>query len=186
MFFLQLSEYKVCEKIASCPGSPYQSFKCMVGYKFHITMENTLVDGYVSEKLFNGALGGGIPIYFGAPDIGKYVNQHSFIHCNVSREVIDEMRAFYPRRSRPRPFLFKNSTSWPTDEELLSWADEYLRPQLEPCVKRVIELDNNDEDYISVLREPFIKKGDIMSGQYPLRGVALAYDLLRSPETILR
>ena len=131
----------------------------------------------------SGALGGGIPIYFGANDVGKYVNQKSFIHCNVSREVIDEMRSFYPRRPRPRPFLFKkNSTAWPTDEELISWADGYLRPQLEPCVKKVIELDNNDEDYLGVLREPFILNKDIMSGQYPLRGVALAYDILRSPE----
>ena len=67
------------------------------------------------------------------------------------------------------------------DEELLSWADTYLRPQLDPCVKRVVEFDNNDKDYISILREPFILNKDIMSGAYPLRGVALAYNLLRSP-----
>ena len=144
---------------------------------------------YSSPKMFfslllpfsqlSGALGGGIPIYFGASDIGLYVNTKSFIHCDVS---IEEMRSFYPRRQRPRPFLFKNS-SWPTDEELLSWADKYLRPQLEPCVKRVIELDSNDEDYMSVLREPFIKNEDIMSGQYPLRGVALAYNILKNAET---
>jgi len=62
----------------------------MVGYKFHIVMDNTLVDGYVSEKLFNGALGGGVPIYFGASDVGKYVNEKSFIHCNVNRSTIDD------------------------------------------------------------------------------------------------
>ena len=74
MFFLQLSEYESklicyvmplfslvvplltpveeCERITDCPGGPYTSFECMAGYKFHITMENTMVDGYVSEKLF--------------------------------------------------------------------------------------------------------------------------------------
>ena len=52
-FFLLLSEYRPCERITDCGvESPYEAFKCMVGYKFHITMENTLVDGYVSEKLF--------------------------------------------------------------------------------------------------------------------------------------
>ncbi|KAL7529486.1 hypothetical protein ACHAXR_002993 [Thalassiosira sp. AJA248-18] len=186
MFFLQLSEYKPCERITDCPsGDPYTGFKCMVGYKFHITMENTLIDGYVSEKLFNGALGGGIPIYFGASDVGKYVNEKSFIHCDVSREVIDEMRSFYPRRPRQgdRPFLFNYSSSWPTDKELLSWADKYLRPQLDPCVKRVVELDSNDEDFMSVLNEPFILNKDIMSGVYPLKGVALAYNLLRNLDT---
>ncbi|KAL7537627.1 hypothetical protein ACHAXR_007973 [Thalassiosira sp. AJA248-18] len=186
MFFLQLSEYKPCERVTDCRiSNPYKAFRCMVGYKFHITMENTLMDGYVSEKLFNGALGGGIPIYFGASDIGKYVNKKSFIHCDVSRKVIDEMRSFYPRsqQKRPRPFLFKNSSSWPTDEELLSWADKYLRPQLDPCVKRVVELDSNDEDFMSVLNEPFILNKDMMSGAYPLRGVALAYNLLTSLDT---
>ena len=47
-------------------------------------------------------------------------------------------------------------------------------------MKRVVELDNNDEDYISILREPFILNNDIISGAYPFWGVALAYNLLRS------
>ena len=97
------------------------------------------------------------------------MNQNSFIHCDVSREVIEKMRLFYPRTGvRPRHFLFKNSPSWRTDEELLSWADTYLRPQLKPCVKRVVELDSNDEDYMAVINEPFILNQDIMSGAYPL------------------
>ena len=137
VFFLQLSEYKPCERITNCPEiSPYNAFKCTMGYKFHITMENSQVEGYVSEKLFNGALGGGVPIYFGANDIGRYVNDLSFIHCSVSKSVIEEMRSFYPRRPRPRPFLFNFSSTWPTEEEMLSWANGYLRPELEPCVKK--------------------------------------------------
>ena len=52
MFFLQLGRYKPCERIQECPGNPFMSFKCMAGYKFHITMENTLLDGYISEKIF--------------------------------------------------------------------------------------------------------------------------------------
>ena len=116
--------------------------------------------------IHSGALAGGIPIYFGATDIGKYVNHNSFIHCNVSRNVIEEMGSFYPRRPPPRPFLFQNSSSsslssWSTDEELISWADMHLRPQLDPCVKRVVKLDTNDEKYMAVLREQFILNKDI-------------------------
>ena len=76
LFFSQLSEYKPCERVTGCPGNPDTTFHCMVGYKFHINMDNTQIDGYVSEKLFNGALGGGVPIYFGAPDVGNYVNEN--------------------------------------------------------------------------------------------------------------
>mmetsp|Transcript_33169 Transcript_33169/g.71666 ORF Transcript_33169/g.71666 Transcript_33169/m.71666 type:complete len:564 (+) Transcript_33169:92-1783(+) len=186
MFFRQLSKsYKPCERVTNCSGNPYMSFKCMVGYKFHITMENTNLDGYVSEKLFNGALAGGIPIYFGASNVGKYTNKKSFVHCDVNKTILEEMRSFYPRTSRPRHFLFNrsaSSSSWPTDEELYTWADGYLRPELEPCVRRVMELDGNDELYEATLREPFLLDGDIMSGAYPLRGVMLAYNLLSSSE----
>jgi hypothetical protein len=38
MFFLQLSEYKPCDRILDCPGGPYGNHKCMKGYKFHVTM----------------------------------------------------------------------------------------------------------------------------------------------------
>lgn len=41
MFFLQLSEYKPCERITDCPGGPYGNYKCMKGFKFHITMVST-------------------------------------------------------------------------------------------------------------------------------------------------
>ena len=57
MFFKQLNEYKPCERVKDCPGNPFTAYECFSGYKFHITMENSLVDGYVSEKLFNGILG---------------------------------------------------------------------------------------------------------------------------------
>ena len=189
VFFRRLSEYKPCEGVVNCLGNldPYNSFKCMVGFKFHINMENTLINGYISEKVFNGAMAGGIPVYFGAPDIAKYVNIRSIIHCAVSREVIEEMRSFYPRTGeQPRYFFFNNRTTsspWPTDEELFAWVDNYLRPQLEPCVKRVIELDKNDTAFREVLDEPFITNKDIMSGEYPLRGVVQAYNVLKNWNT---
>lgn len=75
----------------------------------------------------------------------------------------------------------ENGTS-PTDKELLDWADGYLRPHLEPCVKRVIELNTNDNAFREVLDEPFISDNDIVSDVYPLRGVASAYNLFRKWE----
>jgi hypothetical protein len=182
LFFIHLSRYKPCENLKAsggCPGSPLDAYKCYVGFKFHISMENTQLDGYVTEKLVNGALGGGVPIYFGALDVGKYFNPKSFVHCNVDQSVIEEMRTFFPRDQK-KGRLITAFTEWPTNEDLISWADGYLGEDLERCVKRVIELDSNDEEYMAVLNEPFILKPDIMSGVYPLRGVVLAYNLLSS------
>lgn len=128
----------------------------------------------------NKIISTGIPIYFGASDIDRYFNPNSFIHCNVPREKVEMMRSFYPRGQRPRPFLFKND-SRPTDAELLVWADEHLRKELEPCVNRVVELDKNDSLYYGMLKERFIVNPDIMSGVYPIRGVLLALRFLTNP-----
>ena len=178
-FFRQLGEYKPCERLMKCPGNPHTAYLCFSGYKFHITMENTLVDGYVSEKLFNGALDGGIPIYFGASNVGSYINEKSIVHCNVNRSVIEEMRLFYPRTQKSkRTFVFNHTAYWPTEEELWEFANGYLRKELETCVRRVIELDTNDTAYREVLDEPFILNHDIMNGMYPLRGIERALDAL--------
>jgi hypothetical protein len=88
------------------------------------------------------------------------------------------MRSIYPRTHWPHCFKFNYTLTWPTDKEILSWADGYLNRELEQCVKRVINLDSNDEEFVTVLNEPFITRRDIMNGDYPLRGVALAYNLL--------
>jgi hypothetical protein len=66
MFFRQLSEYKPCTRITDCGGNPY-------------------------NPIFNRALGSEIPIYFGAQDVGSFINPQSFVHCNVSRSVIEEI-----------------------------------------------------------------------------------------------
>ena len=108
-------------------------------------------------------------------------NDSAFIHCNVNRSVIEEMRLYYPRGKKPREFLFSNSTR-PTNDELWAWADGYLRPELESCVQRVIELDRNTEKYLKMLREPFVVNNRVMSGEYSGRGVSLALDFLGSDE----
>ncbi|KAL7460002.1 hypothetical protein ACHAXS_000472, partial [Conticribra weissflogii] len=185
IFFREISKrYKPCECIEECPGNPYDTaFKCLIGSKFSINMENTQIDGYISEKIFNGAMAGGVPIYFGAPDVGRYLNTRSFVYCNVSHGVIKEMRSFYPRTKRPRRFYFHNRTKkspWPTDEELFEWAEGYLLPELDSCIERVMELDKDDNLYLEVLNEAFITNPDIMSGEYPFRGVMRAYEFARN------
>lgn len=90
------------------------------------------------------------------------------------------MRAFYPRAPRPRPFLFENNP-FPTNEQLLDWADRHLRKELEPCVEQVIALDKDNQMYDAMLKQKFITNPDIMSGVYPMRGVALAHSMLSNP-----
>jgi hypothetical protein len=43
-------------------------------------MENSRGGAYITEKITHGLLAGTIPIYWGARDVAKYLNEDRFIH----------------------------------------------------------------------------------------------------------
>lgn len=61
---------------------PRPKLDLLNNYKFNLCFENTLSDGYVTEKLFEAKLGGCIPIYWGDEACKKDFNPASFIYAN--------------------------------------------------------------------------------------------------------
>ena len=64
--------------------------------KFAITMENTSIDHYITEKLINGFRAGIIPVYWGSPHISEHFNTKRFLILEDDTEtsinaVIDRM-----------------------------------------------------------------------------------------------
>jgi hypothetical protein len=51
-------------------------------YKFVFVCENSLADGYITEKIFNVFFAKTIPIYWGSEKIYNYINKDSFICLN--------------------------------------------------------------------------------------------------------
>lgn len=71
-------------------------------YKFAVCFENTALPGYVTEKIIDCFVAGVIPIYWGAPDIEKYIPLGTFIdmrdlptwhHLEEVMELIDSQKA---------------------------------------------------------------------------------------------
>jgi hypothetical protein len=63
--------------------APFSSpeFLQFVGqYRCVLTMENSRGGAYITEKITHGLLAGTIPIYWGARDVAKYLNEDRFIH----------------------------------------------------------------------------------------------------------
>lgn len=55
-------------------------FRNIIGqYKFVLSLENSRVDAYVTEKITHGLLAGIIPVYWGAPRVSDYFNKDRFI-----------------------------------------------------------------------------------------------------------
>jgi hypothetical protein len=67
-------------------------FRKVIGqYKFVLSLENSRVDTYVTEKITHGLLAGNVPIYWGAPRVGDYFNKERFIELrDTSDAAIDE------------------------------------------------------------------------------------------------
>jgi hypothetical protein len=48
-------------------------------YAFSICFENSVLRGWVTEKIFDCLAAGTVPVYWGAPDIGELVDPQTFI-----------------------------------------------------------------------------------------------------------
>ena len=72
-------------------------------YKFALVMENTNVDGYVSEKIADAFMAGTIPIYYGTHDIFKIFNRNAFVFYDIKQAqfAIDQVE-----------YLTKNHTEY--------------------------------------------------------------------------
>jgi len=52
-------------------------------YRFCLVMENSKVDGYITEKILNAFLAGCIPIYYGTNEIFRIFNRDAFIYYDI-------------------------------------------------------------------------------------------------------
>lgn len=179
--------YIIPESVSRCSSDlgDIGTFICMKPYKFSITMENTLFDGYMSEKIFNGIFANTVPIYFGLPDIEQYnINLDRFIYCNVSKSKLIKMRTM--QKQHGKIWLFEDGNESPSDEELIKWAYDELRDELQPCVDRVIELDKNKDLYMAKLKQSIFKTGTTEKSQFDGYTLGLGFgDVLKALRSYL-
>lgn len=65
--------------VATYRGSVEDKHATLRQYRFSFCLENSVFEGYVTEKIFDVMFAGCVPIYCGAPDIGDYVPKNTFI-----------------------------------------------------------------------------------------------------------
>lgn len=64
----------------SYKGEVADKFLVLTQYKFSFCFENAKdITGYISEKIFDSFFAGCVPIYLGAPNIGDYIPENTFI-----------------------------------------------------------------------------------------------------------
>ena len=147
---------------AHCEGNDLDIATCKSNYMFSVDMENTSTKGYVSEKIFSGLLAGTIPIYYGAPDIFKYINPDRIIHCDISPSRRDELES---KKKRRDVFHFDDNNTNPSDEQLLLQSTAFLEEDLRPCLNEVVRVFNDKLLYDKKLNAPVFSAG-ICSSPY--------------------
>lgn len=186
------------------PGIMYKHFRFVIG------MESQLEDGMLTEKPLAPMMAGAVPIYCGAWDTRKYLNEKRFISCQqqIQKEHINFMRSFrlnsggILRKLRrpedpnvtdmsPVPQIV-NETSLhlmgpKTFAAILDWATALLRSRVMACVKQIDALDQNLDQYVSMLREPFFN-GNTVNAAWDgsVQAIGLLKVLRRLNSPILR
>jgi alpha(1,3/1,4) fucosyltransferase len=56
-------------------------------YKYSMCIENSSQPGYITEKLFDALFAGCVPIYYGAPNINKYIPNDCFIDMRLYKNL---------------------------------------------------------------------------------------------------
>jgi hypothetical protein len=67
----------------------------IIPYRYHISLENSRLADYWTEKLSDSYLGWAFPIYWGCPNISDYFPENSLIQLDIDRpdEAIDVIEA---------------------------------------------------------------------------------------------
>jgi len=129
-------------------------------YKFVITFENRQLKGYLTEKIMNALLAGVIPIYFGAPDVAKYLNPKRFVFCDVdAAEVLDYRFPDGKQAAENNP------------EPLINFVKDTIGDKLRECVDRVREIDQNDDLYYQMISEPILPDNRLEGSKFDVNVV---------------
>jgi len=78
---------------ADIMGGAYRPFDDkadgLAPYRYSVVIENTRQNGYFTEKLIDALLLKTVPIYWGAPDIGRFFDMEGIIECRSEQEIRD-------------------------------------------------------------------------------------------------
>lgn len=103
-------------------------------YKFIIYFENSIGEGYITEKIFNCFLAKTIPVYFGAPDVENFINKDSFINIKTKEDfenAYEKMQELNDNEEKYNEFINKDKINKDfIDENYIEEFDNIIKKKL--------------------------------------------------------
>ena len=98
-------------------GDQKWKIKFLAKYRFNIAFENTISQGYVTEKIIHPLSVNSIPIYWGAQNVDQDFNPESFINVNKFESFQSAMEYIIKLEENLDLYLAKiNTPSFENDE----------------------------------------------------------------------
>jgi hypothetical protein len=131
--FNSISQYKTIEGYGNMFGNSLRKSKFAVlpEYKFCLCPENSVYDGYVTEKLVDAYAGLTVPIYSGDVSVINDFNSHAFLNYQFARNMeyfVNKVKAFdedleFYQTTYEQPLLKKE----PSLNEALAFVHNVVR-----------------------------------------------------------
>ncbi|MFC1952560.1 glycosyltransferase family 10 domain-containing protein [Chloroflexota bacterium] len=112
-------------------GTVKSKYETLSKYRFSFCFENMAMPGWITEKIFDCIYVGTVPIYLGAPDIGKYIPKNCFIDIRDFSSY-KELYEYLKNLSNIDIETFKNKgKEYLTTEQYKSFTKESFVEQFE-------------------------------------------------------
>jgi len=127
--FNSISEYRRVDGYGNMFNRPLRKskFDLLKDYKFSLCPENSIYDGYVTEKLIDAYAGGTVPIYSGDASVAEDFNYMAFLNYQEFRDM--SRFTEYVRGWDTNPEMYKHTYQHPllTKEPSLDDAIAFVR-----------------------------------------------------------
>lgn len=178
--FHQLSAYRYVAsggRYANNVGGPViDKLSFLNKYKFNIAFENSRVNGYTTEKIFDALAASTIPIYWGDPMIAKEVNPDCFINISDFDSLSDAIEYIKHVDNDPKLYYQILNAKPLIDNQFINWEENlriFINSIISDPQKFVPKYGLGAQIHTSALT-----KEQMFHNQY-LRGVFDAYCKLR-------
>ncbi len=129
-FFQLLSEYKQVDsggRYKNNVGGPVPDKNDFIkNYKFNIAFENSMCDGYTTEKIMEPMLVNSVPIYWGNKLIDRDFNPASFVNVSNYSSLEEAVEHIVRLDQNDDEYLSLLSAPWFNEENYLNWEEQLI------------------------------------------------------------
>lgn len=148
-------------------GNVKEKIPFISGYKFNLALENSIVDGYVTEKILEPMVASTVPVYWGSEYVKKDFNPESFINVNDFQDLNSFMNYLKEIDNDDKKYLeilrapkLIKGVSPDFDTLLVDFLDNIIKTRKRYCCRygEMKILHQNHLRCYSVLKNKYLRK----------------------------